>query len=146
MPNTGRKLIAGLLLFLAAGTFVGWLYGRPVAGALVASLLALAWQVRQLIVFDKALQTGDFDTIRFGDGIWQQLFSRFAYERDRGNRYKKNYGRLLREVRKSTNSMPDGAVIINDANEIVFCNRSAKQRQSKLHDRHFLAGDHKRLD
>jgi two-component system phosphate regulon sensor histidine kinase PhoR len=126
MPNTGRKLMAGLLLFLAAGTIVGWLYGRPVTGALVASLLALVWQVRQLILFDKALQTGDFDTIRFGDGIWQQLFSRFAYERDRGTRYKKDYRLLLREIRKSTNAMPDGAVIINDANEIVFCNRAAK--------------------
>jgi two-component system phosphate regulon sensor histidine kinase PhoR len=127
MPNTGRKLVTGLLLFLAAGTFVGWLYGRPATGALAASLLALAWQVRQLILFDKALQTGEFDTIRFGDGIWQQLFSRFAHERDRGNLYKQDYRRLLREIRKSTNAMPDGAVILNDANEIIFCNRAAKR-------------------
>jgi two-component system phosphate regulon sensor histidine kinase PhoR len=34
---------------------------------------------------------------------------------------------LLREVRKSTNAMPDGAVILDTDNEIVTCNRAAKQ-------------------
>ena len=127
MPHTRRRLVVGLAVFLAAGTLVGWLYGDPVAGALVASLLALIWQVRQLLAFDKALQTGDFDEFRFGEGLWQQMFARFRYLRDRGDRHKREYRALLKEIRKSTNAMPDGAVILDEDNEIAICNRAAKQ-------------------
>lgn len=127
MPDTRRKFIVGLVLFLGAGVLIGWLYGRPLVGALVAALLALGWQVRQLLAFDKAMRSGDFDTFRFGEGIWQQLFSRFSYEHERGRRYKHEHRRLLKEIRKSTNAMPDAAVILDDANEILTCNQSARR-------------------
>lgn len=115
-----------MVAFLAAGALIGWIYGHPATGMLIAALLALVWQVRQLLAFDLGLHTGQFDSFRSGDGIWQQIFSRFRFERERGNRYKREYRNLLREVRRSTNAMPDGAVILDDANEIVTCNRAAK--------------------
>jgi two-component system phosphate regulon sensor histidine kinase PhoR len=126
MPGARRKFLVGLVLFLASGAGIGWLYDRPVTGLLVAALIALVWQVRQLLAFSRALRTGNFDAFRTGEGIWQQIFSRFRYERERGNRYKRDYSRLLKEIRKSTNAMPDGAVILNKANEIIICNRAAK--------------------
>jgi two-component system phosphate regulon sensor histidine kinase PhoR len=123
---SSRKFVIGLAAFLAAGGLIGWLYGKPLLGFLIAALLALLWQVRQLLFFNRALHTGDFDTFRYGEGIWQQMFSRFSYEHDRGSRYKKLHRDVLKEIRKSTNAMPDGAVILDDANEIVICNRAAK--------------------
>lgn len=114
------------MLFLGAGSLLGWLYDRPALGFLLAALLALLWQVRQLLFFDRALHTGDFDTFRYGDGIWQQMFSRFAYEHARGTRYKQLHRQVLREIRKSTDAMPDGAVVLDEANEISMCNRAAK--------------------
>ena len=94
---------------------------------MVAALLALLWQVRQLLSFDRALRTGNFEDFRQGEGIWEQIFSRFHYESEKATRRKLGYRQLLREVRKSTNAMPDGAVILNDENEIISCNRAAKQ-------------------
>ena len=126
MSETGRKFLVGLLLFLAAGAIIGWLYGAPLTGLLVAALAALAWQVRQLLGFEHALRTGDADRFRYGDGIWQQLYSRYHYEHDKSGRRKDSYRQLLREVRKSTNALPDGAVILNTENEIIACNRAAK--------------------
>ncbi|MDH3778026.1 MAG: phosphate regulon sensor histidine kinase PhoR, partial [Gammaproteobacteria bacterium] len=76
---------------------------------------------------DRALRTGNFEDFRQGEGIWEQIFSRFHYESEKATRRKLGYRQLLREVRKSTNAMPDGAVILNDENEIIFCNRAAKQ-------------------
>jgi two-component system phosphate regulon sensor histidine kinase PhoR len=127
MPIAWRKFLLGLVLLLAAGTVVGWLYGRPVLGLLIATLAALTWQVRQLLAFDRALRTRDFDNFRHGDGIWQQIFARFTHERDRSHKHKDRYRELLREIRKSTNAMPDGAVIIDINNEIVTSNRAAKR-------------------
>ena len=80
MPKSWRKFLIGLALFIGAGAGVGYLYGRPDWGLLVAALLALLWHVRQLLAFDRALRTRDFDAFRFGDGIWQQIFSRFSFE------------------------------------------------------------------
>ena len=126
MPASWRKLLFGLALLLAAGGLIGWLYGYPVAGLLVAALAALAWQVRQLLAFDNALRTRDFDTFRYGEGIWQQLFSHFERDHSRSQKNKARYRQLLKEIRKSTDAMPDGAVILDANNEIVTCNKAAK--------------------
>lgn len=125
MTNSGRKFVAGLLLFLSAGAIIGWFYGWPLTGLLFAALLALLWQVRQLLTFERALRNDDFDEFRVGDGIWQQIFSRFQFERGRGVRRKANYRGLLKEIRKSTNAMPDGAVILDSDNQIIVSNRAA---------------------
>jgi len=127
MSDASRKFLIGLLLLLGAGATVGWFYDHAVWGLLAAALVALAWQVRQLLSFDKALRTGNFDDFRYGEGIWEQIFARFRFERDRAARRKQNYRVLLREVRKSTNAMPDGAVILDANNEIINCNRAAKE-------------------
>ena len=126
MSESARKFVIGVLMFLAAGALIGWFYGQLLWGLLAAALLALVWQIRQLLSFDRALKTENFDSFRVGDGIWEQIFSRFRYERERGVRNKAEYRQLLREVRMSTNAMPDGAVVLDANNEIVACNRAAK--------------------
>jgi len=127
MSDGARKYTVGILLFLAFGAAIGWLYDRPAVGLMIAALLGLVWQVRQLLRFDRALRTGNFDDFRQGEGIWEQIFSRFKYENEKASRRKQSYRQLLREVRKSTNAMPDGAVILNLENEIIACNRASKQ-------------------
>jgi len=127
MSEAARKFLIGLVLFLAGGGLIGWIYGRPLTGLLIAALAALIWQVRQTLSFDRALRTGNFDDFRYGEGIWPQMFSRFRFEHEKAARRKQDFRQLLKEIRKSTNAMPDGAVILNDENEIVTCNRAAKE-------------------
>lgn len=127
MSETGRKFVVGVLLLLAVGVVIGWIYDAPLLGLLVAALAVLAWQIRQLLGFEHALRTGDADRFRYGDGIWQQVYSRFHYEHDKSGRRKHSYRQLLKEVRKSTNALPDGAVILNAENEIIGCNRASKE-------------------
>ncbi len=126
MPDTWRKFLIGLVLLLGAGAAIGGLYGRPELGLLAASLAALGWQVYRLLAFEHALRTRDFDAFRQGEGIWSQIFSRFVFHNERSLRHKRRYQQLLREIRKSTNAMPDGAVVIDHNNEILMCNRAAK--------------------
>ena len=126
MTKGARKFLLGLALILVSGTLIGWLYGYAERGFLVAVALSLIWQVRNLLAFERSVRTGDFDIFRYGDGIWQQIFSRFSFEHERAARRKSDYRRLLKEIRKSTDAMPDGAVILDDNNEIVMCNRAAK--------------------
>ena len=127
MTESSRKFLIGLVLLLVAGAAIGGFYGHVERGLLIAVLLAFAWQVRNLLAFHRALKTDNFDAFRVGDGIWEQIFARFSYERERAARHKGRYRQLLKEIRKSTDAMPDGAVIIDDNNEIVMCNKAAKR-------------------
>lgn len=127
MPKSWRQLLFGLLLLLGAGAGIGWLYDRPLAGLAIAALGALAWHLRRLYVFEQAVSTRNFDAFRQGEGIWQQIFSRYRYANERAEKHKQRHRRLLSEIRKSTNAMPDGAVILDDSNQILMCNRAAKQ-------------------
>jgi two-component system phosphate regulon sensor histidine kinase PhoR len=125
MTPSARKFILAIILFLGAGVLVGYYFEYPLLGLLLAALLCLAWQVRQLLRFDKASRSNDFGGFGYGDGLWEQIFSRFSFQRERSKRRKVKYRDLLREVRKSTDAMPDGAVILDSSNEIVTCNRAA---------------------
>ena len=126
MQGIRRKVIVGHLLLLAAGAIIGWLYDQAVVGLLAAALLALGWHIRQLLRFEQAVRDKHFGSLRYGDGIWSQLYSRFNYQRSQSKEYKKSYRRLLKEVRKSTNAMPDGAIILDRNFEIVLCNKAAQ--------------------
>lgn len=136
MPETWRRFLTGLLVLLAGGTLLGWFYGHAVWGLLAATLVALGWQVRHLLKFEHALRTRNFEYLRAGEGIWSQIFARFSHLRQRSRKHKHNYQRLLREVRDSTNAMPDGAIVMNGDFEIVLCNAAAQE----------LAGFDARLD
>ena len=125
MPETSRKILIVLVIVLGTGALIGWSYDRPATGLLVASLAALFWHVHRLIAFDRAMQSRNFGAFQYGEGVWQRIYSRLAFERERGRRHKQQYRRLLKEIRKSTDAMPDGAVILSAGNEIVACNRAA---------------------
>lgn len=127
MPGSSRRLILGVVGILVAGGLIGWVYGHAAWGLLVAALVILLWQTRQLLSFNKAVQTRDFEQFRYGEGIWQQMFSRYNYEHERALRAKREYRRLLKEIRRSTDAMPDGAVILDEDNQIIMCNKAAKR-------------------
>ena len=126
MPGSSRKFVIGVALILAAGGLIGWIYGHADWGLLAAALAVLLWQTRQLLAFNRALHTRDFEQFRYGEGIWQQMFARYNYEHERVLRAKQEYRRLLKEIRRSTDAMPDGAVILDENNQIVMCNKAAK--------------------
>ena len=122
-----RRFVVGLSLFIAAGGLIGWIYGRPDLGLLAAALLALAWQVRQTLVFNDALRTYNFDRLRFGEGIWSQFAARIGHLKERNRLHKKRYRQLFKEMKNSANALPDGAIVLNSEYEIVLCNSAAKQ-------------------
>ncbi len=125
MRAVRQKVVAGHLAYLGLGSLIGWLYSEPLIGLLFAALSALVWHLRQLLRFESALQSKHFGSLKYGDGIWSQLYSRFIYQRGRNKYYRKQYRQLLKEVRKSTNAMPDGGIILNSNFEIVLCNQAA---------------------
>jgi two-component system, OmpR family, phosphate regulon sensor histidine kinase PhoR len=127
MPNSWQKFLTLVFVLLAAGTLVGWMYGRPELGLLAVSLGFIAWQIRRLLTFERALRTRNFDDFQLGEGIWQQMYSRFSHERQRAQNFKQQYRRMSKELRKSINAMPDGGIVLDPAFDIVNCNKTAQR-------------------
>ena len=127
MTNVTRKLLVAHLCLLAAGATIGWLYGQVITGLLIAALLGLGWQLRQLLRFERALRSKHFGSLKYGDSVWSQLYSNFSHQRQRIKYYRKRYRQLVKEVRKSTSAMPDGSVILTEDFEIVQCNKAAEK-------------------
>ncbi|MCB1845772.1 MAG: DUF3329 domain-containing protein, partial [Halioglobus sp.] len=113
-------------MLLAAGLGIGWLYGQPLIGLLIAALLVLAYQTRQLLTFGHALMHDRLDDASLGEGIWSEMLARVSYIRQRSRKHKRRYRTLLREFRDSTNAMPDGGIVLNGNFEIVLSNRPAE--------------------
>ncbi|MBT8100882.1 MAG: DUF3329 domain-containing protein, partial [Gammaproteobacteria bacterium] len=125
MQDARRKFLLGLAILLLAGLLIGWIYGRPLAGLLVATTAALAWLVSRLLKLEKAVRSGDLESVRYGDGIVSLIVSHIDYLQQRGNKHKQRYRQLLKEIRKSTNALPDGAILLNADFEILRCNSAA---------------------
>lgn len=127
MTVARRKYIMGMSLLLGGSMFIGWLYGRPDWGLLTGSLVALIWHSRHLLSIEKALRTRDFEDMPYGEGIWSQIFSHFSYLKQRSRRHKRSYQQLLKQIRQSTNAMPDGTIMLDANHEVVMCNKAAKE-------------------
>lgn len=126
MSEAARRYLSGLALFIGASLAIGWFYDKLLLGLLIGVSGALLYNVRHLVAFERALRNDDFSFFRNGDGIWQQFFSSYSFQKARAERYKASNRNLVREIRRSTNAMYDGAVVLDANNEIVMCNRAAK--------------------
>ena len=127
MPQASRRFLTGLAVLLAGGAAIGGFYGDAERGLLVAALAALAWQVRHLLAFERALRDRDFRYLRYGEGIWAALFARYSHLKAQSRRHKRAWRQLMREVRDSANAIPDGGVVLNESLEIVLCNAAARE-------------------
>ncbi len=124
MPNrwishfvyAGAWLALALLAGLWLGNLAWWL-----AGALTLYLAVTLWNLYRL---DRALEKGA-PVPSVTRGLWAELFSVVVRLRSKSRNRKKRYRRLLREVRQTTRALHDGGIILNDRNEIQWCNRAA---------------------
>lgn len=126
MPLVWKKTLLGIAVLLLGGLGIGALYGVPLTGLLTAALIVMAYQLRQLYRLERAIAADELDDLLLGEGIWSELAARVNFLRQRVRKNKRRHRKLLKEVRNSTNAMPDGAAILNDRFEIVMSNKAAK--------------------
>ncbi len=111
---------------LAAGAFIGFLYGLPVLGALVVALGLLFWQIYNLYRLERWLATGKIADVPDGDGVWPPVFAKIQFIKGKVKRRGKRFRKLVKDLRASTEAFPDGGVILNTSHEIVNYNQAAR--------------------
>jgi two-component system, OmpR family, phosphate regulon sensor histidine kinase PhoR len=116
-------LISALLLVL----LIGWIAGKPAlfAAWFLAALVALqAWQ---LIRFERWLRLRTVLKPPNMPGLWGEAVATANRLHRRKAFHKRRVLSLLREFRRMTAAMPDGAILLGPEREILWFNRMAGQ-------------------
>jgi two-component system phosphate regulon sensor histidine kinase PhoR len=128
LSSVYRKTLLGLAGLAVAALAVGFIFGPAWGwGALAVGLLAfLAWHVRHLARLERWLANPLPGNVPEGEGIWDDvLASLHRLERDAAKR-EEGLADALARMRRAVQALPDGVVILDAANRIEWCNRTAE--------------------
>jgi len=114
-----------VLLLLALG--IGLIAGHVGAALAIALGLYTAVYLRRMLRFDRWLRGRRSVEPPDYEGVWGDIVTIVSRLDRRKQFHKKRVVELLREFRRLTTVMPDGAVLLNSENEIVWFNQRASQ-------------------
>lgn len=118
-------VLVRLLLALAAGAVVGLMLGHVALGMVLALAAALAWQLLNLVWLDRWLRHRNQRDPPDTPGTWGDVVSQVVRLHRRKLFHKEKLVQLLRELRQSVAALPDGVVILDPRDEILWFNRAA---------------------
>jgi two-component system, OmpR family, phosphate regulon sensor histidine kinase PhoR len=112
---------------LVVGVLLGWVLGNMGWWLAACLLVYLVWQLRKLweldrwVRFRSVLHPPDFG------GPWGELTTVIARIYRRKQFHKQRVANLLREFRRLTASMPDGAALLGAHNELLWFNQKLER-------------------
>lgn len=120
-------MLSRLAAAIVVGSLLGWFVGSYWAG-LAATLAAyLGLQLYQLHRLDHWLRNRSRIDPPDPSGLWGDVVVQVVRLHRRKKFHKARVMQLFRELRRSTASMPDGVVLLNDESEILWFNRKASE-------------------
>jgi two-component system phosphate regulon sensor histidine kinase PhoR len=117
--------LVGIAGTLAIALALGFLFGRPLTIVALALAGLLAWEVRNLLRFEHWLRNRTVERPPDMRGLWGETVAIASRIYRRKVFHKRRVLTLLREFRRMTAAMPDGAVLIGPDREILWFNRTA---------------------
>jgi two-component system phosphate regulon sensor histidine kinase PhoR len=117
--------IAWIAGALVAAIAVGALFGHALLFLTLGLAAILAWHLRNLLRFDHWLRNRTVESPPDMDGLWGEVITTTHRIYRRKVFHKRRVLMLLREFRRMTSAMPDGAVLLGPNREILWFNRSA---------------------
>jgi two-component system, OmpR family, phosphate regulon sensor histidine kinase PhoR len=113
---------AGFLAGLFAGSAWGW---GVLAGGLLALLL---WHARHLSRLQRWLTNPLPGQVPEGIGVWDEVLAALhRLERDAAKR-ERGLADAFARMRRAVQALPDGVVVLDAANRIEWCNRTAERQ------------------
>ena len=125
MSKHAWQHLAKIAVALLIATAAGLVFGHP--GAFLAVVLAvlLALHVRNLIRLDRWLRRRSVERPPDMTGLWGEVMAVTSRIYRRKVFHKRRVLLMLREFRRMTSAMPDGALLLGPHNEILWFNRAA---------------------
>ncbi len=106
------------------GGLTGWIL--PLLLLVLAGLLF--WQMYQTNLFRRWLTQGAKGKYPpKAKGVWEDLYYHVYLLKKREKRRKKRLGKIIDQFRKSTDALPDAAIVLGNHDEIEWANTAAKE-------------------
>ncbi len=118
----------GITLLLCLGVIiVGSLTGWLIPLLLVTLIGLLLWQIYQTNRFRYWLSQGAKGKYPpKAKGVWEDIYYHVYLIKKRERRRKKKLGKIIDQFRKSTDALPDAAIVLGKYDEIEWANTAAK--------------------
>jgi two-component system phosphate regulon sensor histidine kinase PhoR len=117
--------LARFFSLLLVAVVVGVLQGDVELYLLLALSGYLLWHLWNLSRFEAWVKGGAREDTPDLPGIWGELVSVVIRLKRRSRERKKRYKDLIREFRKSSTALPDGAVVLDEQHSILWFNQAA---------------------
>jgi two-component system, OmpR family, phosphate regulon sensor histidine kinase PhoR len=118
----GALAVPAVLVALIFGAAWGW-------GALAAGLLgALFWHTRHLARLHRWLANPMPGQVPEGQGIWDEALAALHRLERASAKRERELADALARMRRAAQALPDGVVILDGANRIEWCNRTAERQ------------------
>ena len=127
MSKPAWQFVVGSLAVLAVALIVGLIAGRPLAFVSVALALMLLRHAVNLLRFDRWLRARATRSAPDLTGLWGEVIAIVDRLYRRKTYHKRRTSALLREFRRMTTAMPDGAILLGANREILWFNRAASR-------------------
>ncbi|MFI3136382.1 MAG: phosphate regulon sensor histidine kinase PhoR, partial [Methylococcaceae bacterium] len=120
-----QKEIVTLVLLLGATMLIGAVTGLffPLMFLLASALLI--YQVIQINRFDNWIRSGGKSKYPDAKGIWEDIYYQHYRLKKAEKKRKKKLGKMIDQFRKSTEALPDAAVVLGVNDEIEWANKIA---------------------
>jgi len=119
--------LAWIVVLLLAGLAIGAFFERALLAMAIVLAGVLAYEVRNLLRLERWLRNRTVEAPPNMDGLWGEVLAITSRLYRRKVFHKRRVLLLLREFRRMTSAMPDGAVLLGPNREILWFNRTAGQ-------------------
>ncbi len=134
---TAWRTLGWLSSVLSVALILGLILGHVWKAMAVTLAAYLAAQMWRLLRVERWLRRRQLEQPPDYEGTWGEIIAIVTRIYRRKQFHKQRVVRLLREFRRLTSAMPDGAVLLNAENEILWFNRRAAQWLKLLRKRDF---------
>lgn len=116
------RLTAVLLIAFLGGVFIG----HGLLGLLLGLLAYMAWHLLQLTRLSNLLVEGADLEPPFPAGLWERVYGRIRDLQVKSHKRKRRLSRFHSRFREAVGALPDAVVILNEQDEIEWCNSAAQ--------------------
>jgi two-component system phosphate regulon sensor histidine kinase PhoR len=125
MARWWREIVVVIFLLLLV-SIISFFTGHYVEWLLLVTVGLLVWQTFQVNRLERRLNIGKIGKNIQAKGIWEDIYYHLYKIKKAEVKRKKKLGRMIDQFRKSTNALPDAAVVLSKQGEIEWLNKSAR--------------------
>jgi two-component system, OmpR family, phosphate regulon sensor histidine kinase PhoR len=121
-----KKELGIVFLLLLGVSVIGAITGWFTILMVVLIISLLIWQVIQISRFERWISNGGRGKYPKAKGIWEDIYYHVYLIKKSEKKRKKKLGKIIDQFRKSTDALPDAAVVLGKDDEIEWANTAAK--------------------